>query len=268
MSELYNPSANAYVEVGDLGIEIQPQQIMDITYIARTSITKSNDLRNLISNATLSYVKTISNGTVVPMTVEEGLELINLGVTGTQVGINKPTRPGIIRENYYGVPTDSALIPDLTPANHLNAIPVSYMDRYFDRIGVCVTTAVANSVIRLGVYANNRGVPGELLLDAGVVPGDTIGNKEIVINFRTPNDWVFLATHTSHEIEFKSVTSQGSPFGTSGDDLVDHTRHFHADLTYTGDPLPSVFPVDATPASTYPPFVWFRQISPSIDDLQ
>jgi hypothetical protein len=259
MPSIYNPSATTDVEIDDLGITIQPEQVFDITYIRRLTIINSVGLHENVSNGALVYVRSIDNGVVIPMSVIDGLEMIDNGVTGSQIGINKSIRPGIIEGNFYGVATDEPLIDDMTPANHLNAIPVNYLDRQFNRIGVCVTTAVANAVIRLGVYTNLNGFPGDLLLDAGEVPCDTAGNKEIVIDFNTPNDWCFLCTFTSDEIEMKSVTSQNSVFGNSSSDLTSVIRHIHTTLTYTSE-LPAVFPANAVTSSEYPPFVWFRKV--------
>jgi len=270
MSKLYNPSANA-VAIPDLGVEVPPwPHLLDVTYISQKNILESIDLHDLISNATISYVKEITQvGDVVLMSVSEGLEYIELGVTSTQLGTNKPTRPGIVQGSYYGIPTDDPLAPSVKPGNFIMCIPVVFMDRFFNRIGVCVTNPTANSVVRLGVYSNDNGLPGDLLLDAGMISGDTAGNKELPINLRTPNDWIFLAVWCSADIEFMSVTSQSSPFGIVGDDLVNFTRYYSIPLAFTEeDPLPGGFSTKEDPGgfsaassmSDYPPFVWFRRV--------
>ncbi len=52
-----------------------------------------------------------------------------------------------------------------------------------DRIGIEVTDSAAGSpVIRLGIYENNAGAPGTLILDAGTVDASTTGFKEITIS--------------------------------------------------------------------------------------
>ncbi len=52
----------------------------------------------------------------------------------------------------------------------------------FDKIGVEVTTAVAASAVRLGIYADNgRGNPGARIVDAGTVDSSTTGAKELTI---------------------------------------------------------------------------------------
>lgn len=52
----------------------------------------------------------------------------------------------------------------------------------FDRIGCEVTTAAASSTIRLGIYADNGGKPGALIVDGGTVDSSSISVKEVVIN--------------------------------------------------------------------------------------
>ena len=52
----------------------------------------------------------------------------------------------------------------------------------WDRIGVNVTTAVAASVVRLGIYGDTgRGSPGVLTLDAGTIDSTSTGAKELTI---------------------------------------------------------------------------------------
>jgi hypothetical protein len=259
MPSIYNPSTTVDIEIDDLGITIHAQQIFDITYIRRLTVVNSEGLRAAITSGDLAFVLSDIDNVVTTYSVADGLEIIDHGVSGTDVGINKPTRPGIVEGNFYGPSTDAALINDVVPADHLNAIPVNYMNETFNRIGICVTTAVANTFVRLGVYGNNNGAPGELLLDAGVVPCDTAGNKEIVIDFTTPNDWIFVSTHTSGDVECKSVTGVVSVFGNIEGDIENVVRHLHTDLTYDGSGLPEEFPA-YTVSSNYPPFVWFRKL--------
>lgn len=50
------------------------------------------------------------------------------------------------------------------------------------RLALEVTTAVAATVVRLGLYADDNGWPGNLILDAGTIDASTTGVKEIVIS--------------------------------------------------------------------------------------
>lgn len=259
MPTLYNTS-NVAVELDDFGITVPPEDISDVNHIRRVTLRESNVLRNYILDGTLKLVKEEIPTLDEYWSIHDALDIINTGVNANQVGVNKATRPGIVDGNYYGPTTDTDLIDETVPANHINAIPVNYLGAQFNRIGICVTNAVANSSIRLGVYRNNNGMPAELLLDAGVIPTDTIGNKEIVIDFETPTDWCFLTTWGSHEINTLSVASQLSVFGNTSNNVTNITRHIHDDLTYSNVGLPEYFPNTAVASSSYPPFVWFRKV--------
>ncbi len=259
MATIYNTTGSD-IELIDFGITVPALDISDVNHIRRAGLKASTELYDYILDGTLKLVKEEVDTLDQYWSTEDALQIVQHGVNGNQVGINKPTRPGIIDGNYYGPSTDSDLIDDTVPANHINAIPVNYLGVYFNRIGICVTNAVANSEVRLGVYSNNNGLPGDLLLDAGVVPTDTIGNKEIVIDFNTPTDWCFLTTHSSHLIGALSVASQMSVFGNTSNSVTEITRHIHDDLTYTGGGLPASFPNTAVASNQYPPFVWFRKV--------
>lgn len=61
----------------------------------------------------------------------------------------------------------------------------------FTAIGVEVAAVAAGSVIRLGVYADNVGQPGDLILDAGTVDSTTTGIKSITGLTLTLNPGVY-----------------------------------------------------------------------------
>jgi len=71
------------------------------------------------------------------------------------------------------------------PANTLHADPYPVFRRMrFDRIGLYVAGAgAAGARMRLGIYKDTGQVyPGELVVDAGEVAADTVGNKELTID--------------------------------------------------------------------------------------
>lgn len=259
MATVFN-TTNEDIELTDFGVTVPALDNADLGHIRRAAIKNSTVLRGYVLDGTMKLVNEQIATLDQYWSLADALEILDVGVNGNQVGINKPIRPGIIDGNYYGPATDSDLINDSVPANHLNAIPVNYLGVKFNRIGICVTNATANAEVRLGVYSNNNGFPGDLLLDAGYVPVDTIGNKEIVIDFDTPMDWCFLCTHSNGEFEALSVASQLSVFGNTSNNVTNITRHIHVeDYTYTGS-LPATFPNTAVASTSYPPFVWFRKV--------
>jgi len=89
-----------------------------------------------------------------------------------------------------------------------------------DSIGCEVTTAgSAGTVIRLGIYADNKSVPGALVLDAGTVAGDSTGAKVIAINqLLTPaRYWVASVTQNVGAGTAPTVRTAIAPFHGVGD---------------------------------------------------
>ena len=82
---------------------------------------------------------------------------------------------------YYSTPISS---PSTTApaADTLSVSPILLSACSLDRIGVEVTAGAANSLCRLGIYTDDKGYPGALLLDAGTVSGASIAVLEITID--------------------------------------------------------------------------------------
>jgi len=116
-----------------------------------------------------------------------------IGATGNEI----PTTyiPPIATGRYYfpqrwgsaGTGAPSRNIAIATP-------PIMIPNRTtFNRIGVEVTTGVASTVIRLGVYKMGAdGLPGDRVYDAGTVSSATSGVKEITGNFTLEAGAYFL----------------------------------------------------------------------------
>ena len=107
-----------------------------------------------------------------------------------------PSHPGIRTAftSYY-------LPHNITPGSGVTAFVanVIYYHLFFlgpavvDRIGVEITTGAAGAA-RLGLYANNNGMPGALIRDCGTV--DTSSNAIVEASFTAltlPNDWFWAA---------------------------------------------------------------------------
>lgn len=66
-------------------------------------------------------------------------------------------------------------------------------DMTIDRIGIEVTTALAASTIRLGLYTESAGAPGTLIADFGTVSSATTGLKELTVSQAVSKGRVFAA---------------------------------------------------------------------------
>lgn len=106
--------------------------------------------------------------------------------------------PGYVAGQYYGSAIQlgtGATQTLLLAANELRAFPVfvSKNQQLFDRVGVEVSTAVAATNIRFGLYKDNSGYPGERLLASGSVSSATTGLKEVTTSLRLAFGVVWLA---------------------------------------------------------------------------
>mgnify|MGYP001592524472 FL=1 len=78
-------------------------------------------------------------------------------------------------------------------AGRIYYLPIFVADpQTYIRIGAEVTVAgAAGKVIRLGIHAWNKGVPGALVLDAGTIAADAVATAEITIS-KLLQGWYFL----------------------------------------------------------------------------
>jgi hypothetical protein len=84
---------------------------------------------------------------------------------------------------YFGLCSQPISNTALLTADRLYARPFYVAQtETFTKIGIEVTSAVAASVIRLGIYNMANGLPTALILDAGTVDGSSTGLKEITIS--------------------------------------------------------------------------------------
>lgn len=111
-------------------------------------------------------------------------------VTPAAIGALSPGQalgPGTVTGgSRYATNTSQAISTSATNGNGTLRVSRIELDKAVtvDRLAVDITVAgEAGSLVRLGIYADNAGVPGALVLDAGTVAGDgTPGIKEAVVS--------------------------------------------------------------------------------------
>lgn len=164
--------------------------------------------------------------------------------------------PGIRTSNYYMA---ASVLPSSAVAtmvvNSLYYQPIAITGT-INRIGIEITTGAAGAA-RLGLYTNNNGIPGTLILDAGTVDTTNIALVEATIaDTVLRGEWVWMA-----------VVSNAAPAcrcGTVGAAMVAGSltpgagiRGYVANFTY------AVLPTTATAISTASgvgPAVWLRAV--------
>jgi hypothetical protein len=133
----------------------------------------------------------------------------------------------------------------LTPIYAPVAVPLA-------SIGLQVTTAVASTTIRLGIYADNgSGMPGALILDAGTIDSSTTGFKEITISQAVGPGLLWLAgvAHTGAPSTAMHGTDQGGLSTSSSSDIANSSSI----PGYTQASVTSTLPANATttPSASY-----------------
>jgi hypothetical protein len=84
---------------------------------------------------------------------------------------------------YYSPNYNNTFATGATTLEQLRCVPfVVGRTTTFDRIAIEVTTAGAGGTVRLGIYSDTDGIPGEVVLDAGTVVTSALGVKEIIID--------------------------------------------------------------------------------------
>jgi hypothetical protein len=95
----------------------------------------------------------------------------------------------------------------------------------FTEIGIEVTTLVALSNVRLGIYNMGAGVPGSLVLDAGAVGTAAVAYSAIAINQVLTPGWYWLGGVFSHTpyVRAKATTQVHEGLGlTTNEDVTSH----------------------------------------------
>ena len=166
-----------------------------------------------------------------------------------------------MENRYYGPAVTEPLASDGNAPDLLVSVPMAYpTGTTWNRIGVDVTVAAPGGVARLGIYSNVDGRPGNLLLDAGFVTLDTVGKKEIVINFENPADWFWLAIISSQNCEVLSAVGDidGALMGMSDPSYPQgETGGTIGAMPY--GTLPAEFP-PITDDAQRPPYIWLRRV--------
>ena len=146
-------------------------EFLDFLHYASTPATPAAGRSRLYPDSTGVWKTRGPDGVVLPLT--KGAELNAPGIM--------PGEKQLITGKWVGLPAVTSAVA--APAVNQAFLTPFWVPRSqaFDRIGLFVTTAVAASTIRLGVYADNNGVPGALITDYGTVDTTTTGAKEITI---------------------------------------------------------------------------------------
>lgn len=108
---------------------------------------------------------------------------------------SNPNYLPMVAGRYYFVPNATSPSTNVPPQGQLRG-HVHYIPNRIEitKIGAEVTSAgEAGSVVRLGIYADDNGRPGALVLDAGTINGTSVGVQEITISTTIGPGWYWFA---------------------------------------------------------------------------
>jgi hypothetical protein len=148
-------------------------------------------------------------------------------------------------------------------------------DMTFDRIGVEVvsTSASGTEVVRMGIYEDDDGKPGALILDAGTVSGTSTGIKEITLNpvlsltkgrywlagcAQSTTGWITFRVPSPTLIQKCPIDGKANSI-TNGTYAMGYASNTNSGAGSNGLPNPAVY--NTTTASYYPRyFVMMREV--------
>jgi len=172
---------------------------------------------------------------------------------------------GYVPGRYYHCPYHLANGAAGAPAQRLHAVPIQITRPVtVTKLGIFVSVvcSVANSNARLGIYSNNNGVPGSLIVDGGEVDVSVgTGAKEVTISTSLAPAWYWLAVNFEDVTSLTILTHATSSFvnGDFGVTAPDAGVSCVRVVSAYGA-LPAAFPavVNADFVSTSSPRVWWR----------
>lgn len=154
------------------------------TSVGLGSVDDTSNATERAATATLTN-KTISSATNTITVTESNISDLNHLVSSNKTGY------------YYSTPFTS-LTTRVLGSNNAQTAPIIFgNDVTATSLNIEVTVAgTTGSVIRLGIYNNNGGIPGTLVVDAGTVSGTTTGAKSITISetLAAGQYWIAIAS--------------------------------------------------------------------------
>lgn len=118
--------------------------------------------------------------------------------------------PGVVVGSYYAPAPSAAPAAAAMSRSIIYFIPLFLPACTVDRIALNVTSAVASTTLRMGIYRDNgNGVPSVLGVDGGTVDPTTNGLKEVTVNYvHATGGLLWLACQMTGGASNPSVTSQ------------------------------------------------------------
>lgn len=164
--------------------------------------------------------------------------------------------PGIRLNNYYlsGAVLPSTAVGTIS-ANSIYYQPIAITGTV-NRIGIEVTTGSAGAA-RLGLYTNNGGIPGTLILDCGTVDTTNVAIVEATIaDTVLRGEWMWMAV-VSNATPACRIGAVGAAMIAGSSTPSVGIRAYVGTLAYAA--LPTTAPA-ITSVSSVGPAIWLRSV--------
>lgn len=165
--------------------------------------------------------------------------------------------PGYVTGRFYTRPFANGLSVAGISTGTMYAMPFYVAaTTTFTKLMVAVTTAVAASTIRVGIYNNSGGQPSSLVLDAGTISAAATGDISATISQALNPGWYWLVMTPSVNGISVRVSTAGTDqtwmFGTT----TSNGNQTGFQVTFTFGALPGTFPGGGTYGSSTFPVLW------------
>ena len=233
-----------------------------ITYNASTYTVGLNESNVYISSEQVSGLGTSATRNVA-LSGDATSDQVVLGNDSRLASSSAHMPFGIVTDipGQYLVSMGSGVINQIIPEARLIYVPMWLSDSAnVDRIAIEVASSASeNGVVRLGIYeSNERGLPGNLIVDAGTVNGSIVGVKQAIIN-QSLTGLVWLAVVAQNgNVSVKSFTNTIQAFPSTSTGAVSAGKLVLANVSPITGLLPSFAGASPTGMTYYPPLVNLR----------
>jgi hypothetical protein len=169
--------------------------------------------------------------------------------------------PTLAGRYYHPAENTAAIATLLMVADTLRAFPFFVAPKTtFDELKVRVSTPLAATNFRIGIYQNLNGYPGAKIVETGLLDGNTGAVQTVAVTPFTLNGLYWLVVNANGATTLRAVPIVAIPNVLGVDPVLGaNSQITMLDLASTFDVLPTPFPAGAsTGSSTLAPLLAMR----------
>jgi hypothetical protein len=179
---------------------------------------------------------------------------------GSGLPLQLPIQDGFYYTTYMGRELSSET--DARTSDFLRAYPICFAEtKTWTEIGVTIGATETNGKCRLGIYSDNGGLPGSLLVDAGEIDFDATEDKPLSISQSlTANTryWAVIVYSFPDELETGFVIYLEPAHDFSGRETTLSVPYTGVGVSHSYGALPASFGEPEVFFDGTPEFIWLR----------